>query len=113
MPDNFDSANDRPNPNDLNNQHNPSTPDDLAALGIYKIPTSATWATIAAGLLARLDALQPGHLIELGFTVAYREIAWVTIHRSESDVITASGPFGPYETPNRSTWRRRTRSDEW
>lgn len=107
MPDNFDSANDRHNPNkphDPNNQQDPTTRDDLGALGIYKIPTSATWATIAAGLLARLDALRPGHLIELGFTVAYREIAWVTIYRSESDVITASGPFGPYEAHDRSTW---------
>jgi len=83
-------------------------PDNLDSLGIFKIPTAATWDTIAAGLLARLDALALGHLIELGFTVDHREVGWVTIYRSAADVVTASGPCGPYESPGRSTWRRQS-----
>jgi hypothetical protein len=80
-------------------------PDNLDSLRILKIPASATWDTIAAGLLSRLDALEPGHLIELGFTVSDREVGWVTIYRSAAGVVTASGPCGLYESPGRSTWR--------
>ncbi|GAA1210810.1 hypothetical protein [Rhodoglobus aureus] len=79
-------------------------PDNLDSLGIFKIPASATWDTITAGLLARVDALEFGHLIELGFTVGNREVAWVTVYRSADDVVLASGPHGPYESPNRQSW---------
>lgn len=80
-------------------------PDDLDSLRIFKIPTPSTWHSIKAGLLARVDALELGHLIELGLTVSLREVAWVTIYRSADDVVTASGPHGPYEAAGRTTWR--------
>jgi len=86
MPDNFDG------------------PDSLDALGVFPIPASPSWQSTRVGLVARLDAQEPGQLIELGLTIGHSEVAWVTIYRSIDDVITASGPCGPYESANHSTW---------
>jgi len=81
-----------------------STPDNLDELGIFRIPSSATWNTISAALLARLDALEADHVIDLGFSIGDKEVAWVSIHHHSTGTITARAPHGPYETANSTAW---------
>ena len=71
---------------------------------IFHLPPTRGWGDFAVGLLARVEALQPECVLDVRITDRHQEVAWVTIYRSPDDVITASGPNGPYLTRGQTTW---------
>ncbi|MBX3311053.1 MAG: hypothetical protein KF739_11565 [Cryobacterium sp.] len=70
------------------------------------------WETLASDLRERLENLKRGRLIELGFTIEFKEVAWVTIYRADDGTVTASGPHGPYPSTYHQQWSWKSDVDQ-
>lgn len=70
----------------------------------FNSPLLSRWDALEGDLRERLAHLEPGRLIELGFSVKLAEVAWVTIYRAADGTTTASGPHGPYPASDRTEW---------
>lgn len=71
---------------------------------IFRSSTFSRWDALETDLRERLENIEPGRLIELGFTIEFTEVAWVTIYRADDGTIAASGPHGPYPSTGHTQW---------